>query len=216
MLVKHVGLQVLDVLVGELPAVQGLDLVLHDVAVLLDVVLLVELVAQRHNVLVRDIGVGVELGTRSGVGSLDIVLDKIPFLAEVGSAVEGLDILQGDLLVDGHEGIHHLTADFLAGHLVIDKEIVHDRDHHVLGDGLARMHVGKANAVHKLLTVKLFEASIGLTYFHITKLFVTRKGLKGTDCPADNPSHSSAKLNCSTWKTGRGREKLSTNFLTAS
>ena len=45
MLVKHVGIEVLEVLVGKMTPVEHLDLVAHDVAVLLDIVLLVQLVA---------------------------------------------------------------------------------------------------------------------------------------------------------------------------
>ncbi len=125
-LVEDMRLKVLDVLVGERAAVQGLDLVLHDVAVLLDIVLLVELVAQRHDVLAGDVGVGVELGARRGVGSLDVVLDEVTFLAEVQVGVEFLDIGTGDLLVDRHQGIHHLTADLLAGDAFIDIQVVDD------------------------------------------------------------------------------------------
>ena len=61
MLVEHMGLQVLDVLCGKFVSVDGFDLVLHDVAVLLYVVLFVEFLAQGHDVLARYVGVRVEL-----------------------------------------------------------------------------------------------------------------------------------------------------------
>ena len=60
-LVQDVGLQVLDILLGQTLAIKCLDLVLHNVAVLLDVVFLVQFVSQRHDILMRDVGVGVEL-----------------------------------------------------------------------------------------------------------------------------------------------------------
>ena len=166
MLVQDMGLQVLDVLLGKAFPVQGLDFVLHDVAVLLDVVLLVQFVAQRHDILVGDVGVGVELGAGGGIGSFDIVPDKIPLLAEVHSPVEGFDILQGGLLVDGHEGFHHLTADFLAGHLVVNEQIVHYRDDDIFRNGLSGMDKGQPDPVTQLFAVKLLIRAIGLSYFH--------------------------------------------------
>ena len=113
-LVENVALKILDVLVGKLPAVHRLDLVLHDVAVLLDVVLLVELLAECHDVLAGDIGIGVELGAGGGVRCLDIVADEVSLLAEVETLVEFLDVGQGNLLVDGHQGLDHLTPDLAA------------------------------------------------------------------------------------------------------
>jgi len=112
------------------------------------------------------VGVGVELGTGGGVGGLDIVFDEVVLLAEVHAAVEGLDILEGHLLVDGHEGVHHLAADLLAGHFVVDEQVVHHRNHHVLGDGLAGVHIGQADAVHELLSVEFLVGSVGFTNFH--------------------------------------------------
>ena len=99
-LVEDVRLQVRDVLVREGAAVQGLDLVLHDVAVLLDIVLLVELGSQRHDVLAGNIGVGIELGARCSIGGLDIVLDEVALLTEVLAVIELLDILQSGFLID--------------------------------------------------------------------------------------------------------------------
>ena len=62
MLVENVGLKILDILLCKRMTIQVLDLVLHDIAVLLDVVLLVEFLTKGDDVLARHIGVGVELG----------------------------------------------------------------------------------------------------------------------------------------------------------
>ena len=161
------GLQVLGVLVGHAAAIQGLDLVLHDVAVLLDVVLLIELIPQRYDVLVGDVGVGVELGTGGRVGGLDIVFDEVALLPEVHAAVEGLYVLQGRLLVDGHEGFHHLPADFLAGHLVVDEQVVYDGDHNIFRDGLSCMNKGESDAGHQFFTIELFVGAGSFTNFHL-------------------------------------------------
>ena len=114
MFVEGMLLYVLEVLGCQLPVIKGLDLVLHDEAVLLDVVLLIELLSEGYDILPRDIGVGVELRAGSGIRSLDIIVDEVPLLAEVHTRIEFLDILTRYFLVDGHEGIHHLTADLLA------------------------------------------------------------------------------------------------------
>ena len=67
MFVKNVAFKILYILVGKFPAVHSLDLVLHNIAVLLDIVLLVEFLAKCHDVLAGDIGIGVELGTGGGI-----------------------------------------------------------------------------------------------------------------------------------------------------
>ena len=169
-LVQDVGLQVVDVLLGHAAAIEGADLVLHDVAVLLDVVLLVELVAEGHDVLARDVGVGVELGAGRGVGGLDVVADEVVLLAEVHAPVVGLDVLKGDLLVDGHQGLHDLAADLLAGDLVIDIKVVDNRHHHVLGTGLAGSDVSQADAVHQFDLVVFFIGAVGFADFHSVRL----------------------------------------------
>ena len=165
-LVQDVRLEVGDVLLGKGAAVQRLDLVLHDVAVLLDVVLLVELVAKGDDVLVRDVGVGVELGAGGGVGGFDVVLDEVVLLAEVHASVEGLDILEGDFLVDGHQRLDNLAADLLAGHLVIGVKVVYNGDYDILGTGLAGGDVGQSDAVHEFFPVELLIGAIGFTDFH--------------------------------------------------
>ena len=166
MLVQDMRLQVGQVLLGQVPAVQRLDLILHDIAVLLDVVLLVELVAEGHDILVRDIGIGIELGTGRRVGSLDVVANEVVLLAQVHPPVECFDVFQGRLLVDGHQRIHDLAADFLAGHLVIDEQVVDHGYHHILRDGLAGMDEGQADATAQFFFVELFERAICLADFH--------------------------------------------------
>ena len=159
-LVEHVGLQVLDILLGKGGTVEVLDLVLHDVAVLLDIVLLVEFLAERHDVLAGDVGVCIELGAGGGVGGLDIVLDEVPLLAEVLAVVELLDILQGGFLVDGHQGIYHLPADLLTRHVVIDIKVVGNGNNDLFRAALARRFVGLANTFLQFLEIELFNGSI--------------------------------------------------------
>ena len=137
MLVEDVGFQILYILVGKLVTIEVLDLVLHYITVLLDIVLLIELLAERHDVLAGDVGISVELGTGGGVRSLDIVLDEVAFLAQVLSVVELFDVFEGGLLVDGHQGIDYLTTDLLTRHLVIYVKIVGNGDHDLLRAMLA-------------------------------------------------------------------------------
>ncbi len=130
MFVKYVRIEILEVLVRKGPPVEGLYLVTHYIAVLLDVVLLVELVAEGHDVLAGDICVGVELGPRRRIGGGDIILDKITLAAQIHVGIEFLDIGKGHLLVDGHERLLHLTADFSTRNALIDIEVVYDGDNY--------------------------------------------------------------------------------------
>ena len=103
MLVEDMAFQVINVLLSKTFAVHCLDLVLHDIAVLLDIVLLIQFLTECHDVLAGDIGIGIELGTGRGIGSLDIVADEVALLAEVDARVEFFDVREGDLLVYGHQ-----------------------------------------------------------------------------------------------------------------
>ena len=172
MLVKDVAFKILDVLARERASVQGLDLVLHDVTVLLDVVLLVELLAEGHDVLAGDIGVGVELGAGGGVGRGDVVADEVALLAQIQTRVELLDVGHGDLLVDGHQALLDLTPDLTAGDLVVNVEVLRDRDNHSLGTFLASCLVGLAYAVHQFDLVVLLIRAIGLAYSYIHIQFI--------------------------------------------
>ena len=172
MLVKDVAFKILDVLARERASVQGLDLVLHDVTVLLDVVLLVELLAEGHDVLAGDIGVGVELGAGGGVGRGDVVADEVALLAQVKAGVELLDVGHGHLLVDGHQALLDLTPDLTAGDLVVNVEVLRDRDNHSLGTFLASCLVGLAYAVHQFDLVVLLIRAIGLAYSYIHIQFI--------------------------------------------
>ena len=167
MLVKDMALKILDVLVGEATPVQGLDLVLHDVAVLLDVVLLVEFLAKRHYVLAGHIGVGVELRSCGGVRGGDIVFDEVPLLTEVEAGIEFLDVGYSHLLVDRHEALLDLPADLAAGDLVVDVEVLSDRNHYCLGALLAGRLVGLAYATHQFDLVVFLKRTIGLAYCYI-------------------------------------------------
>ena len=95
--------KVFDILFGKTSAVHGFNLVFHDIAVLLDVVLLVELLTQSHDILPGYIGIGIELRAGSGIRSLDIVADEIALFAKVETCIEFLDIGEGDFLVYGHQ-----------------------------------------------------------------------------------------------------------------
>ena len=172
MLVEDVALKILDVLARERASVQGLDLVLHDVTVLLDVVLLVELLAEGHDVLAGDIGVGVELGAGGGVGRGDVVADEVALLAQIQTRVELLDVGHGDLLVDGHQALLDLTPDLTAGDLVVNVEVLRNRDHNGLRAFLARRLVGLAYAVHQFDLVVLLIRAIGLAYSYIHIQFI--------------------------------------------
>ena len=103
MFVEDMALKVFDILFGKTPAVHRLDLVLHDIAVLLDVVLLVEFLTEGHDILAGDIGIGIELGAGSRVRGLDVVTDEVAFLAQVHSGIEFLNIRDRHLLVNGHQ-----------------------------------------------------------------------------------------------------------------
>ena len=83
MLVEDVAFKVFDILLRKTLAVHRLDLVLHYIAVLLDVVLLIELLPEGHDILAGDIGIGIKLRTGRGIRSLDVVADEIALLAEV-------------------------------------------------------------------------------------------------------------------------------------
>ena len=171
-LVKDMALKILDVLVGEATPVQGLDLVLHDVAVLLDVVLLVKLLAKRHYVLAGHIGVGVELRSCGGVRGGDIVFDEVPLLTEVETSIEFLDVGYRHLLVDRHEALLDLPADLAAGDLVVDVEVLSDRNHYCLGALLAGRLVGLANAAHQFDLVVFLKRTIGLAYSYIHDIYI--------------------------------------------
>ena len=95
--------KVFDILFGKTSAVHGFNLVLHDIAVLLYIVLLVELLAESHDILPGHIGIGIELRAGSGIRSLYIVSDEIALFAEVEAGIEFLDIGEGDFLVYGHQ-----------------------------------------------------------------------------------------------------------------
>ena len=103
MLVEDMAFQVINVLLSKTLAVHCLDLVLHDIAVLLDIVLLIQFLTESHDVLAGDIGIGIELGACRGIGGLDIVADEVALLAEVDARVEFFDVREGDLLVYGHQ-----------------------------------------------------------------------------------------------------------------
>ena len=148
MLVKDMAFKVLDVLVRKRTAVQRLDLVLHDVAVLFDVVLLVEFLPERDDVLARHIGVGIELGTRSGIGSGDVVPDEVSFLPQVEPGVEFLDVGDRHLLVDGHQTLLYLPPNFTACDFIINVEVFRDGNHHGLWTLFAGRLVGLANTIH--------------------------------------------------------------------
>ena len=132
MFVEHVTFEVCHIVVGQSLAIKRLDFVAHYVAVLLDVVLFVKLVAQCHNVLAGDIGVGIELGTCGRIGCSNIVFDEVPFLAQIHIGVESLNIGMGNLLVYAHEAFLHLTADFTAGDAVINIKIVDDHCDYII------------------------------------------------------------------------------------
>ncbi len=167
MFVEDVALQILDVLAGERTSIKGFDLVLHDVAVLLDVVLLVEFLAEGHDVLSGDIGVGVELGAGGGVGCGDVVTDEVTFLPQIKAGVELLDVGHRNLLVDGHQTLLDLTPDLTACDFVVNVEILRDGDHHSLGAFLTGGLVGLAYAVHQFDLVVLLIGAVGLAYSHV-------------------------------------------------
>ena len=166
-LVEDVGIEVLEVLVCKMAAVEGLDLVDHDIAVLLDVVLLVELVAEGDDVLAGDVGIGVELGAGRSVCCCNIVLYEVAFLAEVEVCVELVDVGVGDFLVDGHQGVFHLPADLRACYAVIDVKVVDDRDDDCVFTVLTCTLVCLVYATGQFRLVVLFGCAIGFTYFHI-------------------------------------------------
>ena len=56
----------------------------------------------------------------------------------------------------------------------VNEEVVHHGDDYVFGDGLTGVDISKADAVHQLFAVKLFEGSIGFSYFHISKSLLVR------------------------------------------
>ena len=103
MLVEDVAFKVFDILFRKTFAVHRLDLVLHYIAVLLDVVLLVEFLPEGHDILTGDIGIGIKLRTGRGIRSLDVVADEIALLAEVHAGIEFFNVGDGDLLVYGHQ-----------------------------------------------------------------------------------------------------------------
>ena len=92
MLVQHMRVQVLKVLIRKSPSVKSLYLVAHDVPVLLDVVLLVELIPKRDDILPRDICIGIEFGAGGGIGCSDIVLYEIALLAEIDVRIELVNV----------------------------------------------------------------------------------------------------------------------------
>ena len=126
MLVKHMRVQILKVLIRKSPSVKSLYLVAHDVPVLLDVVLLVELIPKRDDILPRDICIGVEFGAGGGIGRSDIVLYEIALLAEIDVRIELVNVRVGHTLVDGHKRLLHLTADFRAGNPFVYIKIIDD------------------------------------------------------------------------------------------
>ena len=164
MLVQDVVFQVLDVLARQLASVQGLDLVPHDVSVLLDVVFLIQLLAQRHDVFARDVGIGIELGARGSVGGGDVVLDEVTFLAEVHAGIEFFDVGHGHLLVNRHQALFNLTADLAAGNLVVDIQVLDNRYHNGLGAFLPGRFVRLADTIHQFNLVILLIRPVGLPY----------------------------------------------------
>ena len=171
-LVQDVALKVGYIPVGHFTAVERLDLVAHDVAVLLDVVLLVQLLSESDYIFSCDVGVGVELGTGGGVGSVDIVLDKVTLLAQIKAGVKALDVFQRSLLVDGHQRLHHLAADFLAGNFVVDVKVVGDGDYHLFGALLAGGHICLAYSAFQFFVVEFFVGSVRLSNVHCRLVFV--------------------------------------------
>ena len=93
-------------------------------------------------------------------------MDEVALLAEVESGIEGLDVFKGDPLVDGHQGVHYLAADFLAGNLVVDIEVVRDRNDYFFGAGLSCVCICEPYASFKFLEVELFVSPIGFPYIH--------------------------------------------------
>ena len=172
MLVEDVRIQILQILVSQGLAVQSLYLVAHNVAVLLDVVLLVELVAKGDDVLAGHIGVRVELASRSGVRSGDVVLDEIPLLPQVEVGIELLDIGKRHFLVDGHQRLLHLAADFGAGDALVYIKVVDDGDHYGIVAVLLGGFVSLVYASGKLGFIELFYRAVGFTYIHISCLFL--------------------------------------------
>ncbi len=148
MFVQNMTFQVLYVLVRQLTPVQGLDLILHDVTVLFDVVLLVELLSKGNDVLPRHVGVGIKLGSGRSIGSLNVVLDEVSFLPQVHTGIKFLDIGDRDFLVDGHQTFHYLSSNFTACDLVINVEVFRDRHHHDLRTFFAGRFISLANAIH--------------------------------------------------------------------
>ena len=148
MLVEDMALKVHDVLVGQVASVKGLDLVLHDVAVLLDVVLLVKFLAKRDNVLSRNIGIGVELGARSSIRCSDVILDEVSLLSQVETRIELFDVGDGHLLVDGHQTFLNLSSNFTACDLVINVEVFRNRNDYGLWTFLAGRFIGLTNTIH--------------------------------------------------------------------
>ena len=94
------GLEVFNVLVCEFLGVYLTNLVRKDIAVLLDVVLLIEFLPQGDDILVRHIGVGVELRTGGGIGGTDVFFDEVLFPVEVLPVVVVLDVSLCNFLVD--------------------------------------------------------------------------------------------------------------------
>ena len=160
------GFQVLYILLGKSGTIEVLDLVLHDIAVLLDIILLIQFLAERHDVLPGNVGVGVELGPGSGIGSLDIVLDEVPLLAEVLAVIELLDILQCGLFINGHQGVDHLAADLLTRHVVVNIKVVGNGYHDLFGAALARRFIGLANTFLQFLKIELLNGSICFPNVH--------------------------------------------------
>ena len=173
--IQDVRVQILEVLVGEGAAVQGLYLVAHDITVLLDVVLLVELVAQGHNVFAGDVGIGVELGSRCSIGGCDVVLDEVPLLAQVDVGIKLVDVCVGYALVDGHQRLLHLAADFSAGNSFIDIKVIDNRHYYRVVTVLLGRLVCFVNTSGKFGFVELLYGAVGLTYIHYILFLIILK-----------------------------------------
>ncbi len=165
-LVDKMVRQQLDIPVGQLLAVHRLDAVGQQATVEADEIRLRQFADQRSNILVLDVGVGIVLGPRGGVGSLAIVRQELHLLhrlAVLGVALAIEHKALGHVVVFFlHQGHFDLVLDFLDRDAVVDVEVRKDFGQGSKVNGVLHCVECLDYGIHNLVEREAFGAAVAL------------------------------------------------------